>query len=148
MALELNWSVPANSSATANPITGTGVLEDTDYHQSESGKNLKFALSYQLSRSNLVYATAAEGFRPGGLNVTPGLSEVQQRYAADHLWSYEIGARIAAHDFRIGHAAIGKLHADLVGARDHMVVGDDMAQCIDDDARPQRLLGRQCSEQR
>jgi outer membrane receptor protein involved in Fe transport len=79
----------------ANPITGTGVLEDTDYRQSESGRNLKFALSYQLSRSNLVYATAAEGFRPGGLNVTPGLSEEQQRYDADHLWSYEIGARIA-----------------------------------------------------
>jgi outer membrane receptor protein involved in Fe transport len=87
--------VGGGSVAIANPITGTGVLEDTDYRQSESGRNLKFALSYQLSRSSLVYMTAAEGFRPGGLNVTPGLSETQKRYDADHLWSYEIVGRIA-----------------------------------------------------
>jgi outer membrane receptor protein involved in Fe transport len=87
--------VGGGSVAIANPITGTGVLPDTDYHQSEGGKNLKFALSYQLSRSDIVYLTAAEGFRPGGLNVTPGLDETQKRYDADHLWSYEIGARIA-----------------------------------------------------
>lgn len=87
--------VGGGSVTIANPITGTGALEDTDYRQSESGRNLKFGLSYQLSRSNLIYATAAEGFRPGGLNVTPGLSEAQQRYDADHLWSYEVGTRLA-----------------------------------------------------
>jgi outer membrane receptor protein involved in Fe transport len=43
----------------------------------------------------MVYATRAEGFRPGGANNVPGVgNEVPLTYAPDSLASYELGAKL------------------------------------------------------
>ena len=41
---------------------------------------------------------------------------------------------------RLGDAAVGELHADRVGVGDHVVIGDDVAVLVDDDARAEAVL--------
>jgi outer membrane receptor protein involved in Fe transport len=65
----------------------------------------KIGLQYTPSDSWLFYASAAEGFRPGGANrlVSPGscenelaaigLTQVPAEYEPDSVWSYEIGTK-------------------------------------------------------
>ncbi|WP_165799679.1 TonB-dependent receptor domain-containing protein [Sphingomonas oleivorans] len=78
----------------ANAITGTGALSDAAYATKEGGANLKVQLAYRPSSDVLAYLQAAEGFRPGGVNITPALSDAERRYRADRLWSYELGSKI------------------------------------------------------
>jgi iron complex outermembrane receptor protein len=47
----------------------------------------KANLAYHIDKDRMVYATYAEGFRPGGLNRTPGVAP----YLPDYLKSYELG---------------------------------------------------------
>jgi iron complex outermembrane recepter protein len=64
------------------------------------------SLTYQYTDDDMVYATAAKGFRPGGGNVLVGdsplcakslnalgYSSVPASFGSDRLWSYEIGAK-------------------------------------------------------
>jgi iron complex outermembrane receptor protein len=57
----------------------------------------KFALTWEVDRTDTLYATAAEGFRLGGSNFQIpqaycGLSQENPlSYQSDSLWSYEIG---------------------------------------------------------
>ena len=44
-------------------------------------------ITYHIDKDRMLYATYSEGFRPGGLNRTPGLPP----YLADYLKNYEIG---------------------------------------------------------
>lgn len=65
----------------------------------------KASLSYQFDDDNMVYATAAKGYRIGGGNaVLPpttcaaalaqiGISAAPSDYKPDYLWSYEIGSK-------------------------------------------------------
>ncbi|MBW7836811.1 MAG: TonB-dependent receptor [Sphingomonadales bacterium] len=65
----------------------------------------KFTLSYKGSDDWMVYATAAKGYRLGGMNdPVPsdlcaddlnevGLTEAPTTFAPDSLWSYELGAK-------------------------------------------------------
>jgi outer membrane receptor protein involved in Fe transport len=64
----------------------------------------KFSLSYQVDEDNLVYATAAKGFRGGGANYQPpaacnaelaslGYTSAPISFAFDSVWSYELGAK-------------------------------------------------------
>lgn len=68
----------------------------------------RFSLSDQINNSNMVYATVAKGFRPGGVNrplpVNPqctadlesvGYSAAPTTYGSDNLWSYEVGSKNA-----------------------------------------------------
>ena len=79
----------------------------------------KFGLSYQPERDQLYYATAAKGYRSGGVNAGvgtlcdanlqalglppgPGGSyQVPTAYSSDSLWSYEIGAKNSLLDRRL-----------------------------------------------
>lgn len=69
----------------------------------------KVVVSFAPSRSTLLYAQAAEGYRSGGFNtaVIPTQAfdvaggEPQRRYDGDELWSYEAGAKAAALDRRL-----------------------------------------------
>lgn len=76
-----------------NIITGTGTLEEGAYATRESGSSLKVELSYRPSGNGLAYLRAAQGFRPGGVNITPSLTDAQRSYRADRLWSYELGLK-------------------------------------------------------
>jgi len=84
-----------------NPITGTAALEQGRYSNSETGRNLKILLSYQPSHDLLAYAQASQGFRPGGVNITPILARELRNYGADRLWSYELGVKARAFGGRL-----------------------------------------------
>ena len=78
---------------------------------SETPVTPKAVLSWQPNPDNLIYASAAKGFRPGGVNsgvgdycaanlaalgipVGPdGQRDAPASYQSDSLWSYEIGAK-------------------------------------------------------
>lgn len=85
-----------------------GVLDQPPATQQEDGVNLKFVLEYQFREDLFLFASAAEGFRIGGvsrelpaalgceaqLNAL-GLSVADARtYNSDRLWSYELGAKL------------------------------------------------------
>ena len=82
--------------------------------QSNTPVTPKFGLSYQLNADNFLYATAAKGFRQGGVNagVNPslcgtdlsalGLTNTPTTYTPDSLWSYEIGAKDSLFGGRLG----------------------------------------------
>lgn len=73
--------------------------------QHESGFNPKFGLQYAFTADALAYATAAKGFRIGGVNTFDrtlcaadiqalGLTVAQaETYKSDTVWSYEIGGK-------------------------------------------------------
>jgi len=65
----------------------------------------KVSVSYELTPDTLLYASAAEGYRDGGVNrpvpvplcsndlAQLGLTQAPPSYNADKLWSYELGAK-------------------------------------------------------
>jgi outer membrane receptor protein involved in Fe transport len=73
----------------------------------ESGVTPRFSLLFDATDGLTLYASAAEGFRSGGVNSpegsnTPdcieeleslGFSEYPTNYGSDSLWSYELGAK-------------------------------------------------------
>ncbi|MGA8708491.1 MAG: TonB-dependent receptor [Steroidobacteraceae bacterium] len=87
------------------PVSGT---------QSDTPVTPKFGLSYQLNDDNFVYATAAKGFRQGGVNAAVptalcasdlaalGLTTTPTSYQSDSLWSYELGAKNNLFGGRLG----------------------------------------------
>lgn len=83
-----------------------------------SGFNPKYDLSYHPNSDLTLYATAAEGFRPGGGNQSPptsglqasqcntdlaalGLSAQPTQYNPDSLWSYELGEKARFFDGKV-----------------------------------------------
>ncbi|MDK4807985.1 MAG: TonB-dependent receptor [Novosphingobium aromaticivorans] len=56
-----------------------------------SGLIQKYNVDFKVTRDIMFYATASQGFRPGGANLTPGIPASAQTYAADSLWNYEVG---------------------------------------------------------
>jgi iron complex outermembrane recepter protein len=81
--------------------------------QKESGINPKFGVQYKFNSQDMVYATAAKGFRIGGVNAYStslcagdlasfGLTDAQARtFRSDSLWSYELGAKTSWSDARV-----------------------------------------------
>lgn len=77
---------------------------------SGSATTPKVAASYELTANSLIYASAAEGYRDGGVNrPVPiplcsndleqlGLTQAPASYKADKLWSYELGAKTKGFD--------------------------------------------------
>lgn len=80
--------------AVPNIITGTGDIAEGVFAMKQSGNSLKFEISYEPADTLFLYARASEGFRPGGVNITPGLNPDEQAYNSDSLWSYEVGAKM------------------------------------------------------
>jgi len=87
------------------PFNG-GLTQVVGRKSNEKGINPKFGISYKASRDNLIYASAAKGFRPGGPNrfqINPtlcatdlaalGLSKAPDTFDSDNLWSYELGTK-------------------------------------------------------
>ncbi|BBC73388.1 ligand-gated channel protein [Altererythrobacter sp. B11] len=65
----------------------------TTVDASENGTLLKFNASWEPNPDTLFYATAAQGYRPGGANQVIGLPDDLTPYEADTLWNYEVGAK-------------------------------------------------------
>lgn len=90
---------------TTHPFGGfgpnpPGVLSN---HDSDSKATYKFNLNWKPNGDVLVYATAAQGFRVGGLNQAdlPFASGIPRGYDSDSLWNYELGAKLTLADGRI-----------------------------------------------
>lgn len=71
--------------SVASPFVEASTKEDGFVH--------KFNLSYEFSRDLMVYAQAAQGFRPGGVNQAVGLAAALAAYSSDSLWNYELGIK-------------------------------------------------------
>jgi iron complex outermembrane recepter protein len=89
----------------ANPTLVDGV-------EREKPVTPKFTASYQLTPDDMVYATAAKGFRAGGVQsqASPvcaadlaalNISQTPATYGSDSVWSYELGAKMKALDQKI-----------------------------------------------
>jgi outer membrane receptor protein involved in Fe transport len=83
--------------------------------QDEDPLTPKIGLNFQIDPDNLLYFTAAKGFRIGGSNPKVGqfcygpgsaldqigLTEVPPDYDSDSVWSYELGTKNAFADNRV-----------------------------------------------
>ncbi|MDX2143509.1 MAG: TonB-dependent receptor [Rhodospirillaceae bacterium] len=69
----------------------------------EGSTTLKFSADFEVSEDMLIYATASQGFRPGGFNgnAAPGFINIPVEFASDSLWNYEVGAKASALDQRL-----------------------------------------------
>ena len=87
-------------SQTTGPTTPLAAVGSS----SENPITPKAVVAYQPDAGNLFYASAAKGYRPGGINgplssvcganlASIGLMAGPETYAADSLWSYELGAK-------------------------------------------------------
>jgi outer membrane receptor protein involved in Fe transport len=95
---------PASGFNVPTPENGGGPNSGTT---TESPVAPKLGAVYEIDPSNLVYLTAAKGFRAGGVNAIlpaaicgPGLAQyglqpqdVPPTYASDSVWSYELGGK-------------------------------------------------------
>ena len=93
------------TSGALSPLVGVG-------SNSETPITPKAVLAYQPNQGNLLYVSASKGYRPGGINgqlssicgdnlASIGLSAGPELYAADSLWSYELGAKNSFLDGRM-----------------------------------------------
>jgi outer membrane receptor protein involved in Fe transport len=82
---------------------------------SESPVTPKVSLQYNLTDNDLIYLTAAKGFRAGGINPLPSIgicgfalsqyglqpTDLPQTYDSDTVWSYEAGAKVRLLNNRV-----------------------------------------------
>jgi len=71
----------------------SGVTPYQEARSQEDGFIYKFNASYQHNDDVLIYAQAAQGFRPGGVNQVIGLPAALAAYSSDSLWNYELGVK-------------------------------------------------------
>lgn len=79
---------PGSSCVTSGPYDGAPCATFNKV-SSDSGETHKFTLNYKLAPHQILYATYATGYRPGGINRNPGIGP----YKADSLSSYELGLK-------------------------------------------------------
>ncbi|RDD80092.1 TonB-dependent receptor [Dyella tabacisoli] len=119
--------------------TGDGLLNGGPSSVKSSSKDYgstpKYTLQYQLSPDNMIYATASQGYRPGGPNNPApaslcgtevaglGLSQSQlNKYGPDYLWNYELGMKTAWLDRRLMVNA-SVYHIDWSKVQQQIVLG-------------------------
>lgn len=111
------FDVRARNARIADGIFNGG-FSSTDFRaEPEQDVNLAFAASYDLSDDHMIYARAAQGFRPGftfsppprtptcdagllSLGITPGTLSANT-VESDSLWNYELGVRTDWADGRL-----------------------------------------------
>lgn len=110
---ESQLSVISYGAALANFVTDPL----TSFNKTSNvGYNPKFNLSYTPNANDLLYFTAAKGFRPGAANnavpvegpvgcatelAALGLKAAPTGYGPDSVWSYEIGNKLQLFDRRV-----------------------------------------------
>ena len=80
----------ATASGNATPTLSS-------FSASSTGFNPKVTLSYQPTKNQNLYGTAARGFRPGGVNQQIpsgiGCNLTGETYGPDSIWNYEVGEK-------------------------------------------------------
>ncbi|MFC0205725.1 TonB-dependent receptor [Novosphingobium soli] len=74
-------------------LVGARVTPPTRVASSENGWVFRFNGSYKITPDIMLYAEAAQGFRPGGANQVLGLDAALTAYDSDSLWNYEVGLK-------------------------------------------------------
>lgn len=85
----------------ANVISGTWMDYAIDARSHERGWSLKALASRQIAPGLFGYAQISQGFRPGGVNVVPGLPEALAVYRSDRLDNAELGLKGQSADRRV-----------------------------------------------
>lgn len=85
----------------ANVISGTWMDYAIDARSRERGWSLKAMASRQIAPGLFGYAQVSQGFRPGGVNVVPGLPEALAVYRSDRLDNAELGLKGQSADRRV-----------------------------------------------
>ena len=88
-------------------LYGTGEIASEEFSLSEDGFNPRVGLQWYPNEDLNIYANAAKGYRPGGINSTAtacavlGVTNIPTSYNSDDLWSYELGAKTSWADNRV-----------------------------------------------
>ena len=99
----------------AGPLNGLTYSKSTLPDQVGNPITPRVGLTYQYTDNDMVYATAAKGYRAGGGNAASsvgnalcdsslaafGLTSVPKSFGPDTLWSYEIGAKDELFDKKL-----------------------------------------------
>lgn len=107
--------VEHQNEVAAGPLNGVNYSSSVLPDQVANPVTPRYSLTYQYTDTNMVYATAAKGYRAGGGNsVTSvgnplcnpslealGLTAVPRAFESDSLWSYEIGEKSSLFDRRL-----------------------------------------------
>lgn len=77
------------------PFFGPPTGPEPTKRGSDNSSILKFNTSYDVTDDLMVYATASEGFRRGGLNLNAfgELFDIPETFGSDELWNYEVGMK-------------------------------------------------------
>lgn len=80
----------------------------TKFDTNDDGVTSRFNLTYHANDNWMVYLTAAEGFRAGGVNRNPATNRLtgeplpdRQGFDSDSLWNYEVGSKNTWLDGRL-----------------------------------------------
>ena len=79
-----------------NLFTGAAALPYSSQEAKSNGWVYKFNASYKFNPDAMAYASASEGFRPGGANNVPGVPSQFAVYTPDKLWTYEAGVKTSS----------------------------------------------------
>jgi outer membrane receptor protein involved in Fe transport len=83
----------AGANLLADAVVGSVTVPFSRVGADAQGWLKKFGVNYQVTPNFLAYASASEGFRPGGANNVPTLPTGLVAYDADSLWNYELGVK-------------------------------------------------------
>ncbi|MBU3078243.1 TonB-dependent receptor [Sphingomonas quercus] len=84
-----------------NYVAGNTITPFSELKGSENGTLLKFSASYKLTPDVMLFASASQGYRPGGVNQTLGLPSYAATYKSDKLWDYELGLKSTWFDRKL-----------------------------------------------
>ena len=88
-------------------LYGTGEIAGAELSLSEDGFNPRVGLQWYPNEDLNLYANAAKGYRPGGINSAAtaceilGVTDVPTSYDSDDLWNFELGAKTNLADGRV-----------------------------------------------
>jgi outer membrane receptor protein involved in Fe transport len=110
LGLRVSHSTFDGQAQYAGPVVGPTVSSSGSL--SENPITPKVGFEYNIGADNMVYATAAKGYRIGGANPeigipcdpalhSLGLNSVPPTYKSDSVWSYEIGTKNSFADRRV-----------------------------------------------
>lgn len=111
--VELDYSQLSYGQTSGRLATSQGSL--VQGHGAETPITPKFGIQYQINDTDMVYFTAAKGFRAGGINSPLSQNNCGQylafygltadtvpvAYGSDSVWSYEVGSKVRALDNRL-----------------------------------------------
>ncbi len=134
---ELAACVDERSAGVAGVDGGVGLNEVLERRDAElpAARRADDAHGHRLAQAQRVAdrendVADLEGIRPAEADFGQvGQVDLQQR---------ELGVGVRADQRGHGHAAVGQLHANLVGVANDVIVRDDVAGAVDDDAGAER----------